>query len=269
MEISNHRMCSWADFQSKRLFNRRIYRPCFLYNHAARGCLGIGTARGVKGCLRQQRREGHGFEKGSGTVAETAHRVLRTTVPDPFLNPLFEPCPTEAEVTVCKVRILLDLSFMAGLLFLVGCGGGDVPNEAPPVEAAPAVLSANVVQGDISFVKGYSQGHDRARWAGKPMLLFFTAEWCSYCHQMADEAFVDSQVVGLAESFVCVLIDADAEPEVCRQYGVRGYPTIQFTSTGGVPLNRLVGKQPAGHLALQMRAALQAIASRTDQPPLL
>ena len=27
-----------------------------------------------------------GFKKGSGTVAGTAHRVLRTTVPDPFLN---------------------------------------------------------------------------------------------------------------------------------------------------------------------------------------
>ena len=26
------------------------------------------------------------FKKGSGTVAGTAHRVLRTTVPDPFLN---------------------------------------------------------------------------------------------------------------------------------------------------------------------------------------
>ena len=27
-----------------------------------------------------------GFKKGSGTVAGTARRVLRTTVPDPFLN---------------------------------------------------------------------------------------------------------------------------------------------------------------------------------------
>jgi hypothetical protein len=26
------------------------------------------------------------FKKGSGTVAGTAQRVLRTTVPDPFLN---------------------------------------------------------------------------------------------------------------------------------------------------------------------------------------
>ena len=26
------------------------------------------------------------FKKGSGTVAGTARRVLRTTVPDPFLN---------------------------------------------------------------------------------------------------------------------------------------------------------------------------------------
>lgn len=168
-----------------------------------------------------------------------------------------------------KVRIKRHLSFVAGLVLLVGCSNGDIPQEAAPVEAAPVVSSASVVQGDVPFVIGYAQGYDQARWKGKPMLLFFTAEWCSYCHQMADEAFVDSQVVGLADSFVCVLIDADAEPDVCRQFGVRGYPTIQFTSAGGVPLNRLVGKQPADHLALQMRAALQAIASRTSQPPLL
>ena len=31
-------------------------------------------------------REVRWFKKGSGTVAGTARRVLRTTVPDPFLN---------------------------------------------------------------------------------------------------------------------------------------------------------------------------------------
>ena len=32
------------------------------------------------------RKKGAWFKKGSGTVAGTARRVLRTTVPDPFLN---------------------------------------------------------------------------------------------------------------------------------------------------------------------------------------
>ena len=40
------------------------------------------------------------FKKGSGTVAGTARRVLRTTVPDPFLNhdPFFEPSALECSL---------------------------------------------------------------------------------------------------------------------------------------------------------------------------
>ena len=44
------------------------------------------------------------FKKGSGTAAGTAGhrpkvgRVLRTTVPDPFLNPIIEDQPSEPEV---------------------------------------------------------------------------------------------------------------------------------------------------------------------------
>lgn len=94
------------------------------------------------------------------------------------------------------------------------------------------------------------------------MLVFFAARWCDYCHQMASEAFTDQRVVRLSKQFVCVLVDADEEPDVCREFQVRGYPTVQFISPRGVPLNRLSGKTPADLLAMQMQAALQAIASR-------
>jgi uncharacterized protein YyaL (SSP411 family) len=96
------------------------------------------------------------------------------------------------------------------------------------------------------------------------MLLFFTASWCEYCHQMAEEAFTHPQVVGLSGQFVCVLIDADAEPNVCRQFEVTGYPTIQFLSPRGVPLNRVVGKQPGHQVMMAMQAALQHVARRFD-----
>jgi thioredoxin-like negative regulator of GroEL len=79
---------------------------------------------------------------------------------------------------------------------------------------------------------------------------------------MANEAFVQEQVVGLSERFTCVLVDADREPEICRQFQVRGYPTIQFLSPVGVPLNRVVGKKPGHQLVIEMHAALQAVARR-------
>jgi hypothetical protein len=79
---------------------------------------------------------------------------------------------------------------------------------------------------------------------------------------MADEAFNDAQVVRLASQFTCILVDADAEPETCKQMHVEGFPTIQFLSPRGAPLNRLVGKRPSEQLIASMHEALQSVARR-------
>ncbi len=127
---------------------------------------------------------------------------------------------------------------------LAGCEVGTQPAAAPnvPVSQAPqqagsvpsegAVRAAvpQVARGDLQFVDGYALGLQRAQADHKPMLVFFTAEWCHFCHQMADEAFTSPQVVTLAQQFVCVLVDADREPEVCRQFRVQAFPTVQFVS---------------------------------------
>ncbi len=122
-----------------------------------------------------------------------------------------------------------------------------------------------VARGDLRFIEGYERGYTQAVNQRKPMLLFFTAEWCHFCHQMADEAFTHPQVVSLAEHFVCILIDADVEPEVCRQFQVTGYPTIQFLSPRGALMERIVGKKPGHQLMMSMQAALQSVARRSDE----
>ena len=97
-----------------------------------------------------------------------------------------------------------------------------------------------------------------------PCLLFFTADWCTYCHEMEDTAFIDPQVAKMSENFVCVLVDADREKEVCGQFSISGYPTIQFVSSKGRVLNRLVGRQSATELVAGMRAALKRFAWLDD-----
>ena len=130
-----------------------------------------------------------------------------------------------------------------------------------PTEAANT-LDARSSPG-VPFVRGYDRGYERARREGKPMLVFFAADWCKFSQQMTDETFADSKVVRWCERFVCIRVDPDRETEVCREFRVRGYPTVQFLSPRGVPLNRVVGKQPADQLVLEMQAALSATASRT------
>ena len=45
-------------------------------------------------------------------------------------------------------------------------------------------------------------------------------------------------------------------------FGVTGYPTIQFISPRGVPLERIVGKKPGHQVMMAMQAALQNVAPR-------
>jgi thiol-disulfide isomerase/thioredoxin len=136
--------------------------------------------------------------------------------------------------------------------------GDSAPRDGSAASSDPA--------GGICFTHGYAQGYREAQAAGKPMLVFFSARWCHYCHEMLREAFTDLRVARLSRQFVCVLVDADVEPEVCREFQVEGFPTVQFISGRGVPLNRLIGKTPGPTLALQMQAALEATAAR-DRPP--
>jgi thioredoxin-like negative regulator of GroEL len=131
-------------------------------------------------------------------------------------------------------------------------------------QAAAETTPAQVARGRLRFVEGYERGYSEARRQNKPLLLFFTAEWCHYCHQMADEALTNDQVVSLSDRFVCVLVDADAAPDICRQFRVARFPTIQFVSPQGVVLNRLEGKRPGHQVTIAMQAALQTVARRTE-----
>jgi len=145
-----------------------------------------------------------------------------------------------------------------------GCGKDPGNTQASSTDSKTSLLEP--LEGQIQFVEGFRRGWEVAHSQGKPILILFTAHWCNYCHAMAREAFCEPSVVNLAQEFTCVLVDADAEPEVCRQFRVRGYPTIQFLSPRGLPLNRLTGKQPPVQLVNEMQAALQAVARRVDEP---
>jgi thiol-disulfide isomerase/thioredoxin len=145
-----------------------------------------------------------------------------------------------------------------------GVATADTRQQAGKPAAARPTVDQRIARGNLHFVDGYRPGYEKALAEGKPMLVFFTAAWCHFCHQMADEAFRHPQVVGLSERFVCILVDADAEPDVCKQFRVQGYPTIQFLSPRGVPLNRIKGKQPGPQLMIAMQAALQNVARHDE-----
>jgi thioredoxin-related protein len=165
---------------------------------------------------------------------------------------------------------ILMAGMFSGMMVLAGCeirdqsASGEFAQAGATDPVDPLRRDDGLARNRIDFVDDFALGCQRARDERKPMLIFFTAPWCKYCHQMAQEAFAQEAVVELSRGFVCVQVDADAETGVCRQFEVRSFPTVQFVSSAGLRLNRVIGKQPANQLIAQMRAAMSALARRPD-----
>jgi len=149
------------------------------------------------------------------------------------------------------------LLLVLALLASSGCQ----PSTTNPVTSIQQVDPQLLTErGQILFIADSTIGQQLAKRQGKPCLLFFTAEWCTFCHQMEATAFADPAIGKLAKQFICVLVDADREPDVCRKYAINGFPTVQFLAADGRKLHRLVGMQSTPQLATGMQAALERMA---------
>jgi thiol-disulfide isomerase/thioredoxin len=150
-------------------------------------------------------------------------------------------------------------SFRVGLLLAVvsvcaGCGQSGL--EGKPEFLAELDSQFISPQGRLFFVNDVRRGCEVASQKGLPCLFFFTADWCTFCHRMAESAFVDDRVGELGQNFVCILVNADRERDLVGYFAVTGYPTVEFVSPHGQSLHRLVGQQSPEGLAAGMQAAL-------------
>lgn len=145
---------------------------------------------------------------------------------------------------------------------LTGCDSWVVPSTSPPAATTKPTNMPAVV-----FALDHDAAIARAERSNQPVLLFFTAEWCKYCHQLADEVLSLPEIQGLARSFQCVQIDADAQPELCKQYGVTGFPTLICLGPQGQLTARLVGKQSPAVVRTTLQVVLRTpVQARSVMP---
>ncbi|HXY41460.1 MAG TPA: thioredoxin family protein [Vicinamibacteria bacterium] len=101
----------------------------------------------------------------------------------------------------------------------------------------------------IHWEKNFDDALRKARKAGKPVIVDFWAEWCSWCIRLDHTTYVDPLVVRKAQDFVAVKVDTEGSPkdvDVARRYWVETLPCIVFLSPQGRQLWRVRGYQGEG-----------------------
>ena len=129
--------------------------------------------------------------------------------------------------------------------------------------AAPAVSMAaeSSTPASVRWQSDLKKAHDLSVRTGRPMLIVFGAEWCTFCHKLEQTTLADPEMVEFVNnSFVPVHIDYDKQPRVAQVLEVKSLPHTVVLSPQADLLGRIVGfADPAKYKAgLDSARELQA-----------
>ncbi len=95
---------------------------------------------------------------------------------------------------------------------------------------APAVRAST----QIEWAADWSAAVAKAEAKKKPIMIDFYTDWCGWCKVLDQKTFPDSRVIAAMSGVVAVKLNGEKEgAELVKKYGVRGYPTIVFTTPEG------------------------------------
>jgi thiol-disulfide isomerase/thioredoxin len=132
---------------------------------------------------------------------------------------------------------------------IVGCKKRD---PVPPEPTAAAATAKPAGQADLAYHPGegidwFEGGVDaafaRARAEGKPVFLYWGAEWCPPCHELKASVFSRPDFQQKAKLFIPVYLDGDTTG--AQKWGdvfkVSGYPTVVILNADRHELTRIAG----------------------------
>lgn len=140
------------------------------------------------------------------------------------------------------------------------CSEAPGPDPTPPalVEVAP---SQSTDSAQIPWFDGdVEEAFEAARASGKPVYLYWSAQWCPYCAQVQATIFKRREFIERSSLFVPVYLDGDTEQAQAQgdRFGVLGYPTMIVLAPDGTEITRIAGGLDIGLYARVLDSALSA-----------
>jgi thioredoxin-related protein len=107
-------------------------------------------------------------------------------------------------------------------------------------------------------VADVERAFEQARSTGRPLFLYWGAQWCPPCNQVKATVFNRADFVAHSRNFVAVPLDGDSPSaqKLAARFKVRGYPTMILFTPQGQELTRLPGEVDAPLYVQSLAAAL-------------
>lgn len=140
------------------------------------------------------------------------------------------------------------------VLLLAGC----TKSEPPPAQHA---THANEPR-DIAWFDGSLQGaFIVAKRENRPVLLYWGAEWCPFCHTLKSKVFSRPDFIAKSHLFLPVYLDGDDDgaQKWGEQFGIQGYPTLIVLDPDRHEIIRLGAGRDVAQYAALLDTALEDV----------
>jgi thioredoxin-related protein len=158
-------------------------------------------------------------------------------------------------------KVLAYILFANAGLLLASCGtsgdqgdSGAVPGTTQVAAAGSVMLPGAVIDAN-GWYHDWDAGMAAAREKGRPVLIDFYTDWCSWCKVMDEKTFADAKIKKqFADGWITIKIDAENAKkkgtykdktltyrEMTSAFGVDGFPTYLIIDKAGEPVDKVVG----------------------------